>query len=159
VPCAGSEELCSDAAVRGLTPSGAFTNNEITVRKALAIALSFVIHAAGVWTPFAHAHPDDHATEHHAGRTVHVHWSGHSQSHHPSNVPAIGDDDHDRAVFMGTFVALGAASVPMPVVMEAVFECPAPTERRGHRTVQTVRSHDPPCLASRSARAPPALLS
>ena len=52
------------------------TNNVTVARKALAIVLLLAVQGAALGAPLAHAHPDDHETDHHRGRAVHVHWAG-----------------------------------------------------------------------------------
>jgi hypothetical protein len=134
------------------------TNNENTVRKVIAVALSLAVQAAALSAPLVHAHPDDHATAHHEARAVHTHWSGHAHSHPSSDAPAIGTGDHDRAVFLNAFVAVAAS--PLPAVGPThVFELSVPAEETAHRRLDVVRSHDPPVVRSSSSRAPPDFLS
>jgi hypothetical protein len=135
------------------------TNNEGIVRKVLAVTLSVAILAAGLSAPLVHAHPDDHATEHHQGRAVHTHWEGHAESHHSSDAPALETADHDRAIFLNAFVAVAVAAYPAAAVTPAVVELPVPIERAAHRSVDITHSHDPPFCRSVPSRAPPAFLS
>ena len=134
------------------------TNNEGTVRKVLALTLSVAVQAAGLGAPLVHAHPDEHATEHHTGRAVHTHWAGHSSSHHSSDGPAFGTADHDRAVFLHAFVAVAAPVFPAPAIAPGIIERPVPAERAAHRAVEIAHGHDPPFFRSLPARAPPAFL-
>jgi hypothetical protein len=140
-----------------LTPRRGY--NEHTVRKVIAIALALAVQATALSAPLVHAHPDDHATPHHAGRAVHTHWAGHAHSHHSSAAPAVGTADDDRAVFLNAFVAAAAARVPVAGTAPAIVELPVPAERPAHRVFDTARSHDPPFFSSLSSRAPPAFLS
>jgi hypothetical protein len=135
------------------------TNNVTVARKALAIVLSLAVQGAAIGAPLAHAHPDDHATDHHRGRAVHVHWGGHAHAHHPTGVPALGADDHDRAVFVNTFVGVAASVLDARAVAHETFELPIPTETTTHRPVEVAHGHDPPWRSSLSSRAPPAFLS
>jgi hypothetical protein len=136
----------------------AVTNNESIVRKALSLALAVAIQATGLSAPFVHAHPDEHETSHHAGRTVHSHWADHDQSHHSSDVPAFGTPDHDRAVFLNVFFAVAASTFSPPAVTSAVAQAPVPSERPAHRVVEIAHGHDPPFSSSLPSRAPPAFL-
>lgn len=129
------------------------------MRKVIAVALSLAVQAAALSAPFVHAHPDDHATEHHGARAVHTHWAGHAQSHHSSDATALGTDDHDRAVFLNAFVSVAPSALPALGVTHGVFALPVPAERAAHRGVEITHSHDPPFFRSLSSRAPPALLS
>lgn len=129
------------------------------MRKTITFALSLAVLAAALSAPLVHAHPDNHATDHHGGRAVHTHWAGHAQSQDTSDAPALGTDDHDRAVFLNAFVAVAASPLPAQAVTPGAFELPVPAERAAHRILDVVRSHDPPSLRSLSSRAPPALLS
>jgi hypothetical protein len=125
----------------------------------VAIALSLAIQAAALSAPLVHAHPDDHATEHHGGAEVHSHWGGHHHSQDPSHAPALDATDRDRAVFFSAFVAVAASLFPTQAVTLGVFELPAPPERGPHRVIEIANGHDPPCFRSLSSRAPPSFLS
>jgi hypothetical protein len=129
------------------------------VRKVIAVAVSIAVQAAALGAPLLHAHPDEHATEHHPARAVHTHWAAHPQSHHSSDAPALGADDHDRAVFLNAFVAVRASTLPVLELTDGVCELPVPGERPAQRPVEIIRSHDPPFCRSLSSRAPPAFLS
>ncbi len=126
------------------------------VRKAFALALSVAVQGAAVSAPLAHAHPDDHATDHHHGRAVHVHWAAHTHAHHPNDVPVLDDDDHDRAVFVSTFVSVAASALPAGAVPHQTFELSIPAVTTVHRPVLVTHGHDPPYCSSLPARAPPA---
>src|SRR5688572_5048114 len=112
-----------------LTTDGRVTNNENTVRKVIALTLALAVQAAALRAPLVHAHPDDHATEHHEAREVHTHWAGHGTSHESSDQPSLGAADHDRAVFLNAFVAVAASSFPAFGVTHTAFELPVPAER------------------------------
>lgn len=129
------------------------------LRTAIVVTLSAAIQAAALTAPLVHAHPDDQVTAHHDGPSVHSHWAGHAHPAHPADLPAVGADDHDRAVFLNAFVAASGSHRPIPAVAQAAFELLVPAERAAHRGVEVVRSHDPPFARSLSARAPPAFLS
>ena len=131
-----------------------------TVRKVIAAVLSLALPAAGLYAPFVHAHPDDHATAHHDGQAVHAHAAGHhARPHHHEPGRTVEDDDDDRAVYLSAFVAVAPAAMSVPAVAVTAVVLPVPAERAAHRGVEVVRSHDPPFFRSLSTRAPPALLS
>jgi hypothetical protein len=134
----------------------AVTNNVTVVRKALALVLSVAVQGAAVGAPLAHAHPDDHATDHHHGRAVHLHWAAHTHSHHPADVPVLDDDDHDRAVFVNTFVSVAASALPVGAAPHQTFELSIPAETTVHRPVEVTHAHDPPYCNFLPSRAPPA---
>lgn len=121
--------------------------------------LSLAIQGAALTSPFLHAHPDDHATQHHGSRAVHTHWAGHGHSHGPSERPQLQTEDQDRAVYLNPFVAVTASVVLGPAIIHDAFALPVPSEGVVHRNVGVLHSHDPPFLASLASRAPPALLS
>lgn len=132
------------------------------MRKAVALALSLAVQAAALGAPLVHTHPDEHATAHHAGRSMHVHWSGHGQPHHHddhTDGPAFGIADEDRAVFVNVFVAVPVPLFSVPSPAPAVFTLAVPAERASERGLDVVRSHDPPSLHSLPSRAPPSFLS
>jgi hypothetical protein len=135
------------------------TNNGHIVRKVVAIALSLAVQVAALSAPLVHAHPDDHATEHHGAGEVHTHWAGHDHPRDSSHSPALDAVDRDRAVFLNAFVAVAASLFPSQAVTLAVFTLPAPRERAPHRVIDIANGHDPPCRRSLSSRAPPSLLS
>lgn len=143
----------------GLDATGRVTNNESSVRRVVAIALALAVQGAALTSPLVHAHPDEHATGHHAGREVHTHWAGHDQSHHSPDAPAFDRADQDRAVFLNTFVAVAVPAFPAPVLTPAVIELPVPAERAAHQAIDITHGHDPPYSRSLPSRAPPAFLS
>ena len=135
------------------------TNNTCIVRKVVALALSVAIQAAGLSAPFVHAHPDDHDTDHHAGRAVHTHWASHGHAHHAADTPAFESVDEDRAVFLNAFVAVTVLAMASPVVVSVAVELSVPPERAAHRVIEIEPGHDPPARRSLASRAPPVFLS
>lgn len=128
------------------------------MRRLLAAVLTAAVQVALVGAPLVHAHPDDHATEHHHGRAVHAHWTGHSHSPHQADTPVLGSPDHDRAVFLSAFVAVAVSAFATPATSHSSYELPSPAETAAHRSVGVVHGHDPPFLQPRTSRAPPACL-
>jgi uncharacterized membrane protein len=129
------------------------------VRTVLVFVLSLAVQGAALSAPLLHAHPDDHATAHHQGRAVHTHWASHAESLPDSNWPVVGTEDHDRAVFLGTVVAVAVSSWSVPATTVTAFALPVLAERPARRGIEVVRSHDPPYIRSLSTRAPPSFLS
>lgn len=141
------------------------------LRKLIAIGLSAALQAAAVGAPLVHAHPDDHATEHHGVGVVHAHVAGHArvqsgpraQGSGPgcgySNRRALDDADHERAVYLPLFVAVAAPLVPFAAAVVAAVEFPASAESVAHRSVFVVHGHDPPPRPSLPSRAPPPQLA
>lgn len=129
------------------------------MRKALAVALVTAIQLAALGAPLVHAHPDERATAHHDGRTVHTHWAGHGHAPRTTHTPVIDHADDDRAVFLTVFVAVAPEPLSTPEAPPAVFELAVPAERAAHRVIDIAPGHDPPHLASIPSRAPPSLLS
>jgi hypothetical protein len=134
-------------------------NNEAIVRKVIAVTLALVVQGTALTAPLVHAHPDDHATAHHSGRSVHTHWGAHEHSPHFGDDVAIGADDHDRAVFLYAFVAVAGTPLAPVAVAQQPFEFLVPSERQAHHNVHVVHSHDPPIQGSLPSRAPPTFLS
>jgi hypothetical protein len=133
-------------------------NKRTSVQKVIAVALSVLVQGAALTAPLVHAHPDDHATAHHAGRTVHTHWGGHGHTHplQHSNAPALDNPDDDRPLFLNALVAVTVVIPATPVAIQASSDLPVPRERARHRNFEVVRSHDPPSATALSPRAPPA---
>jgi hypothetical protein len=129
------------------------------VRTVIAAVLLVTVQGAALTAPFVHAHPDDHATAHHNGRSVHSHWAGHTHSTDATHLPAFVADDHDRATFLSSFVGVAVSAMATPVVAPQPFALPIPAERRAHRPVSIAHSHDPPTAVALPSRAPPAFLS
>jgi hypothetical protein len=144
-------------ALDGLT--GVANNRQTSVQKVIAVALSVLVQGAALTAPLVHAHPDDHATAHHAGRTVHTHWGGHGHSHplHRSNAPTLDNPDDDRPLFLNALVAVTVVIPATPAAIQASSDLPVPRERVRHRSFDVVRSHDPPSVTRQSPRAPPSL--
>ena len=124
------------------------------------LALSVALQAAALTAPLVHQHPDDDATDHHRGRTVHSHWTGHQHDEGLTvRGPALTEADPDRAVFLNSFVAVREVRAPAPALSFETVELSAPAERRPYRAIEVVRSHDPPIGTSLPSRAPPSHLS
>ncbi len=132
----------------------------VVIRKAIAVGLSIAVQVSAVTLPFVHAHPDDHASGHHAADAVHSHFATHA-SHHPhSPGPVVDDDDDgDQAVYLLLFVAVSAPATPAGEMALSVFELPKPAEQPLHSSVVVVHGHDPPLSHSLAPRAPPLFLS
>ena len=152
-----------------------------------ALALSLAIPVAALAAPLLHVHPDEHATAHHRGATVHSHWSGHSGTpaghrHHDSNAirdanhdgdrdgarvpastssdgPTLHTADRDRAIFFSAYVAVTPAALPSPGIVPNAVALPVPLERAAHLSVEVAHGHDPPLTRLLPARAPPSFLS
>jgi hypothetical protein len=142
-----------------LTRQRTVANNAGVLRTFVALALSVAVQVAAAYAPLVHAHPDDHDTGHHKAHAVHAHVTGHALHAHPHGGPAVGEDDHDRAVFLDSFVAVSAAPLLLSAAVPSVFELADPAEMPAHRTAHVAHGHDPPFHRSLPSRAPPALLS
>jgi hypothetical protein len=135
-----------------------FANNEGIVRT-IALALGLALQAASFATPFVHAHPDNHATAHHAGRLIHAHRSEHAAARHAHTTPTIRPGDHDQAIFLNIFTAVSVEALFAPAVTPAVFELIVPAQGPAHLVLEVTHGLDPPSRHSLPTRAPPALLS
>lgn len=131
----------------------------LVVRSILSVVLLVAFEASALTMPFVHAHPDEHATEHHAAHAVHSHFATHAVSRTHSTRPVIGDDDDDRPVYLQLFVAVGAQPLPVGGTALTVFDLPMPAETPALSSVPVVHGHDPPLSHSLAPRAPPAFLS
>ena len=131
------------------------------VRRVIAVALALAVQIAGLTTPLVHAHPDDHATEHHDSHAVHAHLAVHTRSHHSAEPDdlSVETDDHDRAVYVNGFVAVPVTTFSIPDAIVTTFELPVPVEQAAHLPVDVSHGHDPPARGSQSPRAPPLFLS
>jgi hypothetical protein len=122
--------------------------------------LVLAVPVGAVLALFVHAHPDQHDTDHHEGRSIHAHVAGHAHpsQHVHADGPAIGheDDDHDGAVLLDMFIAEAPAVSAIAGAIPDGIELPAP-ERLAAHALHVVHGHDPPALTSLPARAPPAL--
>jgi hypothetical protein len=145
-------------ACRRLTSSARSPNNE-PVRKVIAIATLLAVQLAGLRAPLVHEHPDEHATDHHDGPTVHAHWHGHAPSRHPLEGQTLDAANRDRAAYVNAFLAVAATSFCVLAVTVASIELAAPAERAAYRSVVIAHTHDPPTSGSLSPRAPPFFLS
>jgi hypothetical protein len=71
-------------------------------------------------------------------------------------VPSLDGEDHDRAVFFGTFIAVSTAAFPVIGLTPTPVELRIPLETVGHSSIEVAHAHDPPQLTSLPPRAPPA---
>jgi hypothetical protein len=149
------------------------------VHRFVALALSLAIPVAALAAPLVHVHPDEHATAHHGGATVHAHWAGHGdapgagdghgQGHGDdagrgpgrvaSGSPFVDGVDRDRALFFSAFIAVTPSAMPTPGVVPAAVALPVPVERPAHLSLAVTHGHDPPVSRLLPARAPPSFLS
>ena len=112
---------------------------------------------AALSAPLLHAHPDEHATDHHRAHEVHAHFERHVARLRPAGESTVDHpDDNDRAVFVGLFVGVAATVVDLPAAAPAPFELAQPSERRSFGALYGFHGHDPPLIRSLSSRAPPA---
>ena len=128
------------------------------MRTALVLVLALALQSAALSLPFVHVHPDEHATEHHHGRTVHTHWHHHAADT-PSDTPTLGGTDDDRALAFGVFVAVTAPPIPDLSPAPGLFVLPVPDVRAAHPSCEVAHGHDPPRSRLLPSRAPPSFLS
>ena len=128
------------------------------IRRFTAIALAVAVQAYALTAPFMHAHLDDHDADHHAAPEVHSHFSAHA-THHAAGATEVGEDDHDRPVYLQLFVAVDPEPAPAAGIVISAYDLPAPAEARAHVPVKVVHGLDPPFFTLLPARAPPAFLS
>jgi hypothetical protein len=127
--------------------------------------LAAALPLAALCAPLVHAHIDDHHADHHDNHhdapVVHSHFSGHSDAAppvHPDEA-RLGTHDDQLAISLQVFVAVGAASLHLPVAPPISVLLAAPVETAAHVPVDVVHGHDPPLRLSLPSRAPPAFLS
>ena len=124
-------------------------------RSILAGVLALSVPIGAMCAPFLHAHVDEDADHHHP-TSVHAHLSG-----HPSDVPHNGatleEPDHDRAIYLQTFVAVQPAPFDVPAIAPTLFVMAAPPERPAHVAVDVTHGHDPPLATALDSRPPPCL--
>lgn len=129
----------------------------IVRRRVPAYVMLAALPFGALYSPYlhAHVHEDD---DHHRSTIVHAHVAGHASDHDDhaaDDGPAIHEADHDRAVYLESFVAVHPASVEPPVVNGSAFEFVAPAEQAAHISVVVTHGHDPPWRTSLGLRAPP----
>jgi hypothetical protein len=153
--------MASDVGVtcRRLTRCHDLTNNDGVIRRFIAIGLSVAVQTAAFSAPLVHAHPDDHATDHHAPRSVHAHVSAHAVPAPAGDEAAFRNLESERTVFLQLFVAISGASIEVPAASVTAFQLAAPEETSAHLSLQIVHGHDPPVASAVASRAPPAFLS
>ena len=126
------------------------------LRSVISAGLIAAIQVAALVAPFVHEHDDDHPTAHHTARAIHGHLSGHVTLHHRDDRPEIEAPDHDRAVYLPIFVAMGASTIAVGVAtVEQTAELTIPVATYAHRSTESLPGHDPPLAGSLSPRAPP----
>jgi hypothetical protein len=129
-------------------------------RSVVVVALSVALQLAALSAPLVHAHPDEHATEHHGAHEIHAHFSHHAATSSTSDASAIDhDEDSDRAVYLRVFVGVPAASFEIAAAVPETFAIAAPVETPSLQPLFGTHAHDPPLARSTSPRAPPSCLS
>ena len=135
------------------------TKNHGVIHRLGAAGLCVAFQVAALWLPFVHVHPEDHETSHHRARAIHVHLSQHPL--YPASKPGItiGDDGHDRAIFLQVFVAVAAVPFATSAVPLPVIDLVVPQEMLAHRSPDSVYGRAPPVSSFIASRAPPTFLS
>ena len=144
---------------RWLDSAARVTKNHHVIRRLVAGGLCAAVYVAAFWAPFVHAHPDDHDTDHHRAGAVHAHLSPHHSQPASGFGPTIGEEEHDRAVFLQLFVAVTPTPFDAPAIVPSLFALAVPPERPAHPCVEAVSGRDPPTTGSLIPRAPPACLA
>jgi hypothetical protein len=127
-------------------------------RRAVALLLAVAVPAGALCAPWLHAHPD-HDGDGHTTVAIHTHLEGHGSSHNRTTHPGVEEPDHERAIYLQAFVAVGVTTAAVAEVPPALFDIQTPEERPAHRTAEVTHGHDPPLAAARDSRPPPAYLS
>jgi len=123
-------------------------------RKLLAGVLALSVPLGAMCAPFLHAHIDEDHDDHHS-TSVHAHFAGHTQKHATHDQASVDETDHDRAIYLQAFVAVGATAFEIPAVAVGTFRLTAPTERAPRVSVLVAHGHDPPLAAALDSRPPP----
>jgi hypothetical protein len=119
----------------------------------VALLLTLTLPVGSVCAPFLHAHVNEDADHDHE-TSIHSHFSGHTP-HHPHQGRSIDEPDHDRAIYLQTFVATQATPFEIPATAPEPFAVPVPSERPACPPVEITHGHDPPCFPASALRAPP----
>jgi hypothetical protein len=134
--------------------------NPRVLRRLTAAALVVLVQIGAIAAPMSHVHLDVEETTHHHGQAQHAHLSGHHAVIPEASGPIVDhQDESGRVVTAHVFV--GAASDPfsLPLVVPPTFVLLPPPAQPYGRTPHVAHAHDPPTIAVRSPRAPPASLS
>ena len=118
-----------------------------------AACLALVMPLVAFSAPLLHVHPDEHATDHHQGGTVHAHFHSHEQA--PAG-PVVDHEDTDRAIQAQVFVAVTPDPPEAPAAPAHSFVVVVAQDAARGRSPQVTHGHDPPILASHGPRPPPA---
>ena len=128
--------------------------NHDVIRRVLVLGLAIAVQAGAVYAPFLHAHVDEDHDDHHS-TSVHAHFAGHTQKRTTHDEAAVDELDHDRAIYLQAFVAVGPTAFEIPAVAVGTFTLTAPTERAPRVSVLVAHGHDPPLAAALDSRPPP----
>lgn len=139
-----------------LTSLPARPNNGRVLRRVSVLLVCLVFQGAPQLAPFLHAHTDDHATDHHAGVTLHAHVESHDHhSPNPADTGLTASDDSD-VLYIDGFTALVNASIEPLVAAVSLRIAPPARVLFGPVGETAPRAHGPPGAAATSLRAPPA---
>lgn len=139
---------------------GVIDYNPFVLRRLTAVVLVVLVQSGAMASPMMHVHLDAAETEHHHGRSLHAHLSGHHASV-PTRHGPIADHQDETGRTVSAQIYLAAASEPfsLPALSSPTFALIVPVTRAEGLIPQVAHAHDPPSLTLRSPRAPPALLS
>ena len=130
------------------------------LRRLTAAALLVLVQIGAISAPMTHLHLGAEETAHHHGQSQHAHLSGHHAVIPPASGPVIDhQDESGRVVTSPVFVSAATDPFSLPVVAPTAFVLLLPPLQPHGRTPHVAHAHDPPSIAVRSPRAPPAFLS
>jgi hypothetical protein len=141
--------------------SAAIDYNARVFRRLTAAALVVLVQFSAIAAPLTHVHLDAEETGHHHGQALHAHLSGHDAVLPVPHSGPIADhqDSAGRTIETHIFVAPAVDPFSLPAVASPSFVLVVPPAQPSGRTPHVAHAHDPPALAVRSSRAPPAHLS
>jgi hypothetical protein len=130
------------------------------LRRLTAAMLVLLVQAGAISAPLTHVHLGDDDRDHHHGQAMHAHLSGHDAVIPSYPGPrADHQDDEGQVVAAQIFVAAASEPFSISAASTPAFVLLVPPAQLTGRTPFVAHAVDPPPLAVRSPRAPPALLS
>ena len=143
-----------------MSASGQLTTIAPVRRRLTAAVLVVLVQAGAISAPLTHVHLDVEETPHHHGQAMHAHLAGHDAVIPLGPGPLLDhQDDEGRAVAAQVFVSAAVAPFSLPAITSPSFVLVVPPARLQGRAPHVAHAVDPPRIAVRSPRAPPAWLS
>ncbi len=124
----------------------------------MSALVAVVFQFGAVYVPLTHVHVETHDSDHHHGREIHTHFSGH-QSKSSQRVSPNGGHDDVQTVGTQLFAATTSEVFVAPIAILTMSDPVVAQSFTVRGAPEVAHGLDPPDCLTVSLRAPPSFLS